>query len=73
VPLRNHDIITSNLSFKYIPQVNFADLNNLSREEVERIRSRGTVVIRDIVPDEQAVRWKEELKEFVQANPTVEG
>jgi len=53
--------------------VNFGDLNNLGKEELERIRRGGTVVIRDIVPDEQAVKWKEELKEFVQANPKVEG
>jgi hypothetical protein len=45
----------------------------LGGEELERIRRRGTVVIRDIVPDEQAVRWREELKEFVQANPQIEG
>ncbi|KAF4613742.1 hypothetical protein D9613_008102 [Agrocybe pediades] len=57
----------------YIPQVNFADLEKLSKEEIERIKRRGTVVIRDVVPDEQAVKWKEELKEFVKANPTVEG
>ena len=45
----------------------------MGREGLERIRRRGTVIIRDIIPDEQAVRWKEELKEFVQANPTVKG
>lgn len=30
-------------------------------------------MIKDVVPDDQAVKWKEELKEFVAANPTVEG
>ncbi|KAF8960034.1 hypothetical protein BDZ97DRAFT_1906016 [Flammula alnicola] len=57
----------------YIPQVNFADLNNLSKEEVEKIKRRGTVVIKDVVPDEQAMKWKEQLAEFVTVNPTVEG
>jgi len=56
-----------------IPQVNFADLHKLSAEEIEKIKRRGTVVIKDVVPDEQAIKWKEELKEFVKANPTVEG
>ncbi|PPQ79097.1 hypothetical protein CVT25_002890 [Psilocybe cyanescens] len=57
----------------YIPEVDFAHLENLNREEVEKIKRRGSVVIRNVVPDEQAVKWKEELKEFVTVNPTVEG
>ena len=31
------------------------------------------MVIRDVIPDEQAVSWREELKEFVKANPKVQG
>ncbi|KDR78730.1 hypothetical protein GALMADRAFT_244254 [Galerina marginata CBS 339.88] len=56
-----------------IPQVNFADLDKLSQEEIAKIKRRGTVVIRDVVPDAQAIKWKEDLKEFVEENPTVEG
>ncbi|KDR78729.1 hypothetical protein GALMADRAFT_137740 [Galerina marginata CBS 339.88] len=56
-----------------IPQVNFADLQRLSKEELDKIKRRGTVVIKDVIPDEQAIKWKEELKEFVRANPTAEG
>ena len=73
MPPKNYDIIISNPTFKYIPQVNFAELNNLAKEELERIKRGGSVVIRDVVPDEQAVRWREELKEFVQVNPEVDG
>ncbi|KAF9478840.1 DUF1479-domain-containing protein [Pholiota conissans] len=57
----------------YIPQVNFADLQTLNHEQVDKIKRRGSVVIKDIVPDEQAAKWKEELKEFVKVNPTVDG
>lgn len=53
--------------------MNFADLQNLSEEELLRIKRRGSVIIKDVVPDEQAVKWKEELKEFVATNPTVQG
>ena len=45
----------------------------MDKEELERIKRGGSVVIRDVVPDEQAVRWREELKEFVQVNPEVDG
>ncbi|KAF8181305.1 hypothetical protein BJ912DRAFT_1125852 [Pholiota molesta] len=56
----------------YIPQVNFADLQTLSQEQLDVIKRRGSVVIKDIVPDEQAIQWKEDLKEFVTVNATVE-
>ena len=68
-PLR--ELIVGRL--QYIPQVNFADLQSLNEEEVLRIKRRGSVIVKDVVPDEQAMKWKEELKEFVAANPTVEG
>ncbi|KAF9048815.1 DUF1479-domain-containing protein [Panaeolus papilionaceus] len=57
----------------YIPQVKFADLNNLTADEVNIIKRKGAVVIKDIVPDEDAVKWREELKVFVQTNKSVEG
>ncbi|KAG6853314.1 hypothetical protein C0991_005240 [Blastosporella zonata] len=57
----------------YIPQINFADLSNLGAEEIEKIKRRGTIVIRDVVPDEDAMRWKVQLKEFTKANPEAIG
>lgn len=61
------------LNKQYIPQVNFSELNNLSQEEIERIRRRGSLVIKDVVDDAQAIAWKASLKEFINANPDVEG
>jgi hypothetical protein len=31
------------------------------------------VVIKDVVPDEEAIKWRKDLQEFVKANPDVEG
>ena len=44
-------------------------LRNLSPEEIERIKRRGSVVIRNVVEREQASGWKKELEEFVKVNP----
>jgi hypothetical protein len=33
----------------------------------------GTVVIRDIVDDEEAAKWKDDLKQFAKVNPEVDG
>ena len=53
---------------QYIPQVNFNSLSSLSQDEIAKIKRRGTVLIRDVVDDAQAVGWKEDLKKFVKVN-----
>jgi D-ribose pyranose/furanose isomerase RbsD len=58
---------------QYIPQVNFQQLKTLSQEQIESIKRKGSVVIKDVIPDEQAAKWKEDLTEFVTNNPDVDG
>ncbi|KAF5387485.1 hypothetical protein D9757_006555 [Collybiopsis confluens] len=58
---------------EYIPQVNFSELPTLSQEKLDEIRRIGTVVIKDIVEDEDARGWQKSLKDFVKANPDVPG
>ena len=53
---------------QYIPQINFNSLDSLSQDEIEKIKRRGSVLIRDVVDDAQAIEWKDELKEFVKVN-----
>ena len=53
---------------QYIPQINFNALDSLSQDEIEKIKRRGSVLIRDVVDDAQAAQWKDELKEFVKVN-----
>ncbi|KAA1467115.1 DUF1479-domain-containing protein [Dentipellis sp. KUC8613] len=56
-----------------IPHVNYADLDSLTPEQVEEIRKKGCVVIKDVVDDAEVAKWREDLKEFVKANPSVPG
>jgi hypothetical protein len=53
---------------QYIPQINFNSLDSISQDDIEKIKRRGSVLIRDVVDDAQAVKWKDELKEFVKVN-----
>ncbi|KAJ7488042.1 hypothetical protein FB451DRAFT_1226299 [Mycena latifolia] len=57
----------------YIPQVSFADLDKLSEAQIADIKRKGTVVIKDVVDDDQARAWKTSLEEFIKANPQAEG
>jgi len=57
----------------FIPQVNFADLEKLTPEEIDVITRKGSVVIRGVVDIETASGWKTELEEFIKVNPQAEG
>jgi Protein of unknown function (DUF1479) len=53
---------------QYIPQIDFNSLDSLTQDEIDRIKRRGSVLIRDVVDDAKAVEWKDGLKEFVKVN-----
>ncbi|EIN04020.1 DUF1479-domain-containing protein [Punctularia strigosozonata HHB-11173 SS5] len=56
-----------------IPQVKFSDLEKLSESEIQNIKRRGSLVIKDVVDDADAAAWKTVLGEFAKANPDVKG
>ncbi|KAF8622853.1 hypothetical protein AX15_006697 [Amanita polypyramis BW_CC] len=58
---------------EYIPQVKFSELSALGEDEIKKIRQRGTVVIKDIVDDDEAISWRKDLEELIKTNPGVEG
>ena len=53
--------------------MSFAELKNLTAEQITSIKKRGCVVIKDVVDDQQAAGWKAELKKFAEENPSVPG
>ncbi|KAH8831874.1 hypothetical protein DL96DRAFT_1667904 [Flagelloscypha sp. PMI_526] len=57
----------------YIHQVNFNDLDKLSESELQTIKRKGSVLIRDIVPDEEVLKWKDTLKELSKCDPNIPG
>lgn len=56
-----------------VPQVEFSSLSTLSQEEIDKIKHIGSVVIRNVVDDDEAVGYRESLKDYVKANPHVAG
>ena len=59
---------TASTHGQYIPQINLSSLDKISQDQIEKIKRRGSVLIRDVVDDTQAVEWKDELKEFIKVN-----
>lgn len=61
-----------------VPEIGFAELTGggsggASDAWKDEVKRRGAVVVRDVVEDEEALGWKEELKAYVKSNPQVKG
>lgn len=61
------------LGSKVIPEIDFKDLDNPSEEFSSQLRSRGVAVVRGVVSEEEALKWKEDLREYVRQNPQTKG
>ncbi|KAJ9422699.1 hypothetical protein QL093DRAFT_2578113 [Fusarium oxysporum] len=57
-----------------IPEATYHELvENPSFELVQRIRQCGSVVIRKTVSEEQALKWLDDVREYIKLNPPVKG
>jgi hypothetical protein len=56
-----------------IPEVSYAEIEKGGKIWQEEVRKRGSVVVRDVVDDVEALGWKQQILEYVKANPEVKG
>ncbi|KAG8738094.1 hypothetical protein FRC10_007287 [Ceratobasidium sp. 414] len=54
-----------------IPEVSFAELDRGSTAWHSDVRKRGSVVVRDVVDDAEALAWKQQVRDYVKENPQV--
>ena len=52
-----------------VPEIDFKDLDQASEAFRAEHKKRGVAVIRNVVPDEDVLEWKRELREYIRANP----
>ena len=52
-----------------VPEVEFAALASLPQTELDVIRRKGCVVIRNVVDDAEAASWRADLRDYVKTNP----
>ena len=62
---------------KLVPEVDFAEIVANGGELPEVVKSNlkkcGTLVLRNVIPKEQAVGWKQQVKDYINANPSTTG
>lgn len=56
-----------------IPEIQFSDISNPSEDFIKQTKKRGAAVIRGVVPEEEARRYKIEVEEYVRRNPQTKG
>lgn len=45
----------------------------IGKQNLETINSRGTVIVKGVVPLQQALQWKQDIRDYVAANPQTRG
>ncbi|KAI5275352.1 DUF1479-domain-containing protein [Aureobasidium subglaciale] len=52
-----------------VPQIDFKDIDTPSEKFSSEYRKRGVAVIKGAIPEAEALQMKEDLKEYIKANP----
>lgn len=71
--LREEVPLIIELGSKVIPEIDFKDIDNAPEKFSSELRKRGVAVIRDVVPESEALQWKEDLREYIRQNPQTKG
>lgn len=71
--LREEIPLIVELGSKVIPEVDYKDIDNAPETFSKELRKRGVAVVRGVVPEQEALQWKEELREYIRQNPQTKG
>jgi hypothetical protein len=56
-----------------IPEIDFKDIDNASETFRSEHKKRGVAIVRNVLPVEEALQWKEDLREYIRQNPHTKG
>ncbi|KAI9670008.1 MAG: hypothetical protein M1831_007044 [Alyxoria varia] len=67
--LRKEIPIIASLGPRIIPEIDFSEIDNPSAEFVAEHKKRGVAVVRNVLPEKEAVQLKTDLQSYIRANP----
>ncbi|RDW72988.1 DUF1479-domain-containing protein [Coleophoma cylindrospora] len=69
--LRSEIELISEAGSDIIPTIEYSELNNHSRIQPfsKALSKRGVAVIRGVIPEEEVLQWKADVRDYVVANP----
>jgi len=56
-----------------IPEIDFRDIDDAPAEFSSELKRRGVAVVRGVVGEQEALSWKEDLREYIRRNPQTKG
>lgn len=71
--LREEIPLIVELGSKVIPEIDFKDIDNAPDTFNSELKKRGVAVVRGVVPEDEALQWKEGLREYIRQNPGTKG
>lgn len=71
--LREEIPLITALKSSVVPEIDFKDIDSAPETFKKEHKKRGVAVIRGVVPQQEALRWKDDLKEYIKANPHTKG
>lgn len=71
--LRRENDVVANKGPGVIPQIKYDDFERSAEGLKEEIRKRGVVVVKGVVPEDEARAWKGEVEDYVYKNPSTRG
>jgi hypothetical protein len=71
--LREEIPLIVELGSKCIPEIDFRDIDNAPERFSSELRKRGVAVVRGVVPEDEALQWKEDVKKYTRENPHTKG
>ena len=71
--LREEIPLIVELGSKVIPEIDFKDVDHAPEAFSNELRKRGVAVVRGVIPEQEALQWKEELREYILQNPQTKG
>ena len=58
---------------KAIPEIDFKNIDNAPEKFNSELKKKGVAVVRGVVPQQEALQWKEDLREYIRLNPQTKG
>lgn len=65
--------ILTPLGLNVVPQIDFKDINSFPETFKKELKKRGVAVIRNVVDEAEALRYKKDVQEYIAANPQTKG
>ena len=56
-----------------IPEIDFMDIDNAPESFRKELKKRGVAVVRNVVPQEEALEYKRDIRRYIKANPSTKG